>query len=329
MSSSVNQAQLLTSFDYEGLEVENRTIIQQRTEEIRQRLRRAAQDIWEIGQKLAEVRSQLKHGQFEAWLKAEFGWSHRTAYNFINVYEAFGKPAKFAEIDIAASALYLLAAPSTPQHLRDQFEQRARAGEKITYKNVRQKLEETKSQLPAAPTFVNSLEISRSQPEIVAILPKTEVKLNAVVVEVEQPESHDNSTIITSKRSAQPGWYLLDRRYLLFCGDTATPEFVERIPHAAFALAIPLSQWHHDWLINKARAVSILQASAFDQKLIEQLLLLHSLPGEAVIFPWLPSGALIAVAHKLGRQIYAGDPEFKRCSEAIATSGLRAERVSL
>ncbi len=96
MSSFVNQTQLQTSFDYEILEFENRTLVQQTTENIIQRLRRAAQDIWEIGQKLAEVRSRLKHGQFEIWLKAEFGWSHCTDYNFINVYEAFDKPANFA-----------------------------------------------------------------------------------------------------------------------------------------------------------------------------------------------------------------------------------------
>jgi len=31
------------------------------------------QEIWEIGQKLVDVRSRLKHGQFETWLKADIG----------------------------------------------------------------------------------------------------------------------------------------------------------------------------------------------------------------------------------------------------------------
>ncbi len=68
-------------------------------------------------------------------------------------YEAFSKTAKFAEIDIAVSALYLLAAPATAQDTREQFVQRARAGEKIIYKNVQKKLKEAKSQLPPATTF--------------------------------------------------------------------------------------------------------------------------------------------------------------------------------
>jgi hypothetical protein len=329
MSSLVNDIRVPISFDYAVLALENRTVVQQRTKEIRQRLRRAAQDIWEIGQNLVDVRSRLKHGQFEAWLKAEFGWSHRTAYNFINVYEAFGNPAKFAGIDIAASALYLLATPSTPQNIRDQFVQRARAGEKITYKNVRNALKEAKPQLSPAATVTNSLESSIPKLEVVALEPKTNVEVNARALEVEELELRPTFATIISNQSIQPGWYLLEDRHLLLCGDTASPEFFERLPQAAFALAIPSNEWHHDWLINKARTVTILRQSALEEKLLEGLLLMHSRRGEAVIFPWLPSGEIIAVAHKLERQIYAGDSNPERCSEAIAQSGLKGQRVSL
>ncbi len=323
MSNLVNKTQIQTSFDYQVLELENRTVVQQRTTEIRQRLRRAAQDIWEIGQKLAEVRSRLKHGQFESWLKAEFGWSHRTAYNFINVYEAFGKAAKFAEADIAASALYLLAAPSTPQNIREQFMERAKAGEKITYKNVLKTFKEAKPQLPPAATVANSLEPYKSQPEIVEILPKT-------AVEVEEQELRPTSATIISNQSIRSDWYLLEGRHLLFCGDTASPQFSNRLPQVALALAIPHSEWHHDWLINRAKTVIILQQSALlEEKLVERLLLMHSRRGEAVIFPWLPSGEIIGIAHKLERQIYAGDSNSERFIEAITRSGLRAQKVSL
>lgn len=329
MSSSVNNTQVRISFDYKVLELENRNVVWQRTEEIKERLHRAAQDIWEIGQKLAEVRSRLKHGQFETWLKAEFGWSHRTAYNFINVYEAFGKPANFAEIDIAASALYLLAAPSTPENIRTQFVQRARAGEKITYKNVRNTIKEAKPQFPAADAFVNSLASSTSKPDLIEYIPKNETKVNALLVEVEEPESNLTSTTIISNQSVQPGWHLLDKRHLLFCGDTASPQFFERIPQVAFCLAIPDSKWHHDWLINKARTVTILRQSVIEEKLLERLLLMHSNRGEAVIFPWLPNGEIIAVVHRLERQIYAGDSNYERCKEAIIRSGLSARKVIL
>ncbi len=98
MSNFKKHSQAITGFNYEILDSEKRQVIQQRTGEIKERLRRSAQDIWEIGEKLAQVRSQLKHGQFETWLKAEFGWSRRTAYNFINVYETLAERANFAQI---------------------------------------------------------------------------------------------------------------------------------------------------------------------------------------------------------------------------------------
>ena len=122
MSKSDKSKQITTSvFDYETLTLEQRNLVMQRTGEIQERLQRSAQDIWEIGQRIADVRDELKHGQFEAWLKAEFNWSRRTAYNFINVYETFGERANLAQLDIASSALYLLAAPSTPDELRQEY----------------------------------------------------------------------------------------------------------------------------------------------------------------------------------------------------------------
>jgi len=323
---STTKQQILTNFDYNVLEPVNRDAVRQRTEEIRVQLRRAAQDIWEIGQKLVEVRSRLKHGQFEAWLKAEFGWSHRTAYNFINVYEAFSKPANFAEIEIAASALYLLAAPSTPQAVREHFVQRASSGEKITYKNVQKTLKEQNSKLSPSDTVIqpseNPLPELLSKPEFIS---QTDAVPTRLGVKAEVGRVQHSSTI---SESIKPGWYLLERRHLLFCGDTVTTQFSKHMPLAAFAMATP-REWHYDWLTHKARAVSVLHASAFTEKLVEQLLLLHSLRGEAVIFPSLPSAIPIAVAHRLGRQIYAGDPDPAHCRGVIEGLGFRAERVSL
>jgi hypothetical protein len=70
------------------------------------------------------VKERLPHGQFLPWIEREFGWKQRTAYNFINVYENV-KLANFANIDIDVSALYLIAAPSTPEPVRQQVITRA------------------------------------------------------------------------------------------------------------------------------------------------------------------------------------------------------------
>ena len=321
MGNSQKRLNLVTGFDYEILESQERIVVQQRTGEIRERLQRSAQDIWEIGQKLAEVRSHLKHGQFDAWLKAEFGWSRRTAYNFINVYEAFPERANFAQINIATSALYLLAAPSTSQGLRDEVLQRAKEGEPVTYKEVRQVIKEEKSQSPA-PEKPES-----PKPEIVALKPRALVEAKNSVVEITKLEIH--SPAVATPFKVQPGWYMLEKQHLLFCGDTASPKFVERIPQAVLAIAITGDDWDHDWLIERAKTVIIFPESSLKEQMLSSLLSMFSAGGEAVIFPWLPDSAMLAIAHKLERKIFAGDPSPEKCRKAIAHSQLLVERLEL
>ncbi len=64
-------------------------------------------------------------------LKAEFGWSERSAQNFMSVAEQF-KSAKIADLPIQPSAAYLLAAPSVPDEARQRAVEKAEAGEEIT-----------------------------------------------------------------------------------------------------------------------------------------------------------------------------------------------------
>ncbi len=118
---------------------------------------------------------------------------------------------------------------------------------------------------------------------------------------------------------------MLGKQHFLFCGDTASPQFVERIPFAALAIAITSDDWDHDWLIERAKTVIVFPESDLKEQLIEQLIKIFSTPRETVIFPWLPSKDMIKIAHKLKRQIFAGDPSLERCLEAIAQSKLTSE----
>ena len=124
-----NKAQ---EFDYAALNSETQIVVQQRTSEIRSLLRRTAQDIFDVGQKLIEVKAQLGHGHFRTWLNTEFDWSIWTATKFMQVADKF-KCVKFSHLDIAPSALYELAAPSTPDYVRCEAIERASHGETITH----------------------------------------------------------------------------------------------------------------------------------------------------------------------------------------------------
>ena len=57
MSKLLKKDQVVEGFDYGALVVEQRIVVQQRAGEIRERLRRTARDIWEVGQKLSDVRA--------------------------------------------------------------------------------------------------------------------------------------------------------------------------------------------------------------------------------------------------------------------------------
>ncbi|MFN6514077.1 MAG: DUF3102 domain-containing protein [Nostoc sp. CreGUA01] len=325
MSKFKKQSQAVSGFDYEILDSEQRQVIQQRTGEIKERLRRSAQDIWEIGQKLAEVRSQLKHGQFESWLKAEFDWSRRTAYNFINVYETLAERANLAQIDIATSALYLLAAPSTPQNVREEFLQRAHEGQTITHKSIRQVIESEKSKSISAVTSSELPQPLISQPEIVTIIPKQEVKTEAPTLEVTVAQTTSVSPVVVNPDEIESGWFLLEKQHFLYCGDTASAKFIDRIPFATLAIAITSDDWDHDWLVERAKTVIIFPESDLKEQLTEQLIKMFSASGDIIIFPWLPSADMVAIAHQLNRRVFAGDPSVERCRQAIAYSQFRLD----
>jgi|GEM_PF-6345642 len=135
-------------FDYTALDRDTRVFIQERARDIKERLRNAARTAWEIGQDLVEVRDRLNYGQFKSWLQAEFRWSRSTAYNYINIFESFGSCPNFGQLNIDLSALYLLAAPSTPSEARQEVLNLATTGKDITHSKVKAIVKEYRETKP-------------------------------------------------------------------------------------------------------------------------------------------------------------------------------------
>jgi len=125
------------AFDYTSLDSESCILLQQKTLELKNLIRRSAQEIVQIGERLTEVKSKLGHGSFRKWLKSEFDWSVPTARRFMRVYDQF-KCFNLNHLNIAASALYLLAEPSVPHQARQESMERSRQGEVITYKTAKE-----------------------------------------------------------------------------------------------------------------------------------------------------------------------------------------------
>jgi hypothetical protein len=148
--SSMTDIQIQQTFDYGALDAETRIVVRQKTGEIRERARRAVQDVIEIGQRLIEVKECLEHGQFGAWLDAEFRWSERTAQNYMAVAGAF-KSETVADLAISTRALYALAAPSVPEEARQEAVEQARNGHRVGHTDAREIVDRHRPQ-PARPT---------------------------------------------------------------------------------------------------------------------------------------------------------------------------------
>ncbi len=183
------------SFDYAALDPETRIVVQQRTSEIKSLIRRTASDILDLGQKLLEVKAQLGHGYFRDWLKSEFDWGVWTATKYMQVAKRF-KCVNFSHLDIAPSALYELAAPSTPETARDEAIKRAFGGETITHSKAKaikaraitQKEQEPVQYLPELVTIdVNAETVGRELPTE----PGTKNNLPDPTSSTSNPQSND------------------------------------------------------------------------------------------------------------------------------------------
>lgn len=121
------------------------TSLREASARIKVRMSRTVSDIVEIGRDLVIVKKALGHGRFLPWIEAEFGMHENTALNFMRVAKTFGSKSTTI-VDLPPTVLYALAAPSTPEPVREEVIQKAAKGEKVTSKTV----EKLKEKLKAA-----------------------------------------------------------------------------------------------------------------------------------------------------------------------------------
>lgn len=86
-----------------------------------------------IGQILAEVKTELAHREFLTFVEA-VGLSRSTAYRWMAAAEAAAGCSHVENVE--ATALYALAARSTPENVRDDFFRQAAVGQRVTLQEV-------------------------------------------------------------------------------------------------------------------------------------------------------------------------------------------------
>lgn len=331
-------------FDYSQLDSETCAFIQEQTEEIRILMKRTAQGIQKIGQKLLEIKEKLGHGNFLNWLKIEFNWSEPTAQRFMQVARQF-KSINLMNLSIAPSALYILSAPSTPDSVREEAISRAQAGEKITYttaKEIKQKSRSTltnqikqgeKTKKDQENTLVESETRSVSNVQF-PILDKPRIKT------IKPLRKHDILAVIPKKTKDKGetvirfgSWCQLGKKHLLYCGEPNSPQFKKRLPkEIALSIAFPPTS---DWKLAtpiEANSEVVFFSSYQDvdlitlKEMIKSALELYTEDKESIVFSFLPEPDLLILANQLGCCCFIADPNLRRCEAILAMWNKKGSR---
>ena len=340
-------------FDYTALDAPTSQFVQQQTGEIRGLMKRTANDIVEIGQKLVNVKEKLGHGRFGSWLEAEFDWSIQTAKRFMNVAAVF-QNQQIVDFDfIAPSALYELAAPSIPDAARNEAFARAKAGESITYKaakDIKQKyalpsikLESALKQEIQPVSQLSSTALNtppRIKQEIVAIRNPALVAAppapsQVVTQATEQALSLPQPS--TSTPVDVPGvWWQLGKKHLLYSGDPSSVKFLAHVPERLVLLfAFPSTANWQPLIEAKTRIITNeYLPQGKDVRLFEDILessiLLYSNVRDIVVSCFMPSIEILSILNRQDRRALVAEPDSKRVSAIISDwklAGLKAERL--
>ena len=115
--------------------------------EIKFYLGQTAQNIIEVGKRLIQAKSLVQHGEWQDWLKNNFQLTDRTARNFIQCAERFGK----TEIDFRFSSTQMIALLSLPdaEETEKFIAEKAAEGKAVadmTIKQLREEIADYKEQ---------------------------------------------------------------------------------------------------------------------------------------------------------------------------------------
>lgn len=145
---AVGQPGQAALFNYDELEAEAQDFVRESTQRILTIAKRMTREMVEIGGLLLQVKDRITPTQFDAWVRNKLHWSERTVYNLMSVHLKF-HDADFALENVAASALYLLAAPSTPAEAVEAVKEMANAGP-VSHAAVKEIVEQAKETQEAA-----------------------------------------------------------------------------------------------------------------------------------------------------------------------------------
>ncbi|WP_052056034.1 DUF3102 domain-containing protein [Myxosarcina sp. GI1] len=309
-------------FNYTSLNLDEETLlfVRDRTVEIKKLIRRTAQDIVDIGKYLTEVKDKLGHGNFYNWLDVEFNWSYSTAARFMQVAERF-KSVSLTDLNILQSALYQLAAPTTPEGATVEALERAKQGEIITEKLAKEiklkhkeqkKVNSLENELPSKDL---QLESQKSQHRNrISSSPQSKLEPKQSVV-----------AVIPTKKAVLNSWWQIGNYHRLFCGNPKDNSFLSHLPKK-IQLTVTLPPNNNNSLIPKIKAKSDLlfrsELNDIDPlsilKMIEHCLGTTTEGNDIVVISYIPTPRLLELIDTLGCNCYVAEPDLEKCDRLLS-----------
>lgn len=133
-------------FDYSGLDLDAAVTARNTADRIHARLKAFHID---IGRDLLAVKTMMPHGQFGAWLEAEFRMSHRTAERYMNAAQ-FLKDKSDSVSHLSPTSLYALSSSSANITIVNEIVAEIDAGKSVSTAEIKKRLAgATKAQIAA------------------------------------------------------------------------------------------------------------------------------------------------------------------------------------
>lgn len=131
----------VVGFDYASLPRDVADAARSTAERIRSRL---SSSVIETGRDLLTIKERLGHGNFLAWIEAEFGMNERSAQRYMNSANMLGKYDTVSHLP--PTTIYALSAKSTPDDVREAVISRLESGETVTPKEINDRIDQAKEE---------------------------------------------------------------------------------------------------------------------------------------------------------------------------------------
>jgi hypothetical protein len=120
----------VVGFNYESLEQQDRDCLAGHAKAIRAQLEKTSAAVADIGRRLIAVRERVGQRNFQAWIRASFGWSQPVASNYMQLAKKFGDLDCLPSFQ--PSALFALARQTVPPAAVKQAIAEAKTGRVIS-----------------------------------------------------------------------------------------------------------------------------------------------------------------------------------------------------